>query len=108
MSAALSDPVVARGARRSPTPGERRADGDATETLSSLRHWLGAVCEAELRRLDTRAPGLDAEARAEVARAIQRVIDGLFGDLGTRVARDARLADTLRVLFVHDQPGGTP
>ncbi|MEV4233615.1 MULTISPECIES: hypothetical protein [unclassified Nocardia] len=87
---------------------DQTANRLTTETLSSLRNWVGAVCEAELRRLDSRAPRLDADARAEVARAIQRVVDGLLGDLGSRVARDAGLVDALRTFFVFDRPGGKP
>ncbi|WP_169811379.1 hypothetical protein [Nocardia anaemiae] len=84
----------------------REAHGGVTETLSSLQNWVEAVCEMELRRLGSRAPGLDADARAEVARAIQRVVDGLLGDLGSRVARDAALVDALRVFFEFDRVGG--
>ncbi|WP_327119622.1 hypothetical protein [Nocardia sp. NBC_01730] len=80
----------------------------APATLAALRNWVAAVSEAELRRLDGRAPGLDARARDEVSRAIQRVVDGLFGDLGSRLARDAALIDALRVLFALDPSGGNP
>ncbi|MGO4613409.1 hypothetical protein AB4305_04500 [Nocardia sp. 2YAB30] len=80
----------------------------APATLASLRNWVAAVSEAELRRLEARAPGLDARARDEVSRAIERVVDGLFGDLGSRLARDTALIDALRVLFALDPSGGKP
>ncbi|MER7453059.1 hypothetical protein ABTW96_22520 [Nocardia beijingensis] len=88
------------------TDSDQAAAVGAPEILSSLWNWAAAVREAELRRLDNRVPGLDAGARKEVERAIQRVVEGLFGDLGPRLARDAALVDAIHVLFPLDISGG--
>ncbi|MGW4325292.1 hypothetical protein ACWEKR_05310 [Nocardia sp. NPDC004573] len=87
---------------------DQAAAAGAPEILASLWNWAAAVREAELRRLANRVPGLDAGARKEVDRAIQRVVEGLFGDLGSRLARDAALVDALHVLFALDISGGKP
>ncbi|WP_157114720.1 hypothetical protein [Nocardia niwae] len=97
-----------------PFEPEARADSDqaavsgVSETLASLWNWAAAVREAEMRRLENRVPGLRAGARNEVDRAIQRVVEGLFGDLGARLSRDAALIDAVHVLFALDTPGGKP
>ncbi|WP_157229086.1 hypothetical protein [Nocardia brevicatena] len=89
--------------------GRDRPDtGGATTALAALHNRVLRVCEAELRRLDSRVPDLDSRARDEVAAAVQRVVDGLFGDLRSRLARDAGLVDAVHVLFSLDIPGGKP
>lgn len=87
---------------------DRPDAGGATTALAALHNRVVRVCEAELRRLDSRAPHLDARARDEVATAVQRVVDGLFGGLRSRLARDAGLVDAVHVLFSLDVPGGKP
>ncbi|MFI6905044.1 hypothetical protein ACIBKY_27550 [Nonomuraea sp. NPDC050394] len=79
----------------------------STVLVMALRDRAAVVCDAELRRLSARVPELDARARDEVGRTVQRVVDAFFGgDLGRRVAHDAGLAEALRVLFSLDPPGG--
>ncbi|WP_157246197.1 hypothetical protein [Nonomuraea typhae] len=97
--------------RPAPTPAPARATPaparGSSAVLMALRDRAALVCDAELRRLATRVPELDARSHDEVGRAVQRVVDAFFGgDLGRRVARDARLADALRVLFSLDPSGG--
>jgi glutamyl-tRNA reductase len=64
-------------------------------TVSALRSQAAEVVDAELLRLSTRLPGLDARARAEVARTVRRVVDKLLHE------------PTVRVKELAASPGGT-
>ncbi|MFI6292008.1 hypothetical protein ACIBEJ_10520 [Nonomuraea sp. NPDC050790] len=90
-----------------PRPAPAPTWNGGTVLVAALRHRAASVCDAELRRLSARVPELDARAREEVGRTVQRVVDAFFGgELGNRVARDAGLAEALRVLFSLDPSGG--
>jgi glutamyl-tRNA reductase len=73
--------------------GARRATAVAP-TVTALRARAAEVVDAELARLDSRLPGLDAPARAEVARTVHRVVQTLLH------------APTVRVKQLAEQPGG--
>jgi glutamyl-tRNA reductase len=83
---------------------ERQA-ADVAPTVSALRSQAAGVVEAELLRLSTRLPGLDARARAEVARTVHRVVDKLLHEPTVRVKELAAVpgntdyAGALRALF---------
>ena len=84
--------------------GARRATAVAP-TVTALRARAAEVVDAELARLDSRLPGLDAIARAEVARTVHRVVQTLLHaptvrvkELAERPGGDA-YADALRELF---------
>ncbi|WNV75020.1 glutamyl-tRNA reductase [Geodermatophilus sp. DSM 44513] len=83
---------------------ERQAAAVAP-TVSALRSQAAEVVDAELLRLSTRVPGLDARARAEVARTVHRVVDKLLHEPTVRVKELASApggvdyADALRALF---------
>ncbi|MFT4086803.1 MAG: glutamyl-tRNA reductase [Gordonia sp. (in: high G+C Gram-positive bacteria)] len=49
-----------------------------TPTVAALRQRAADVVEAEILRLQTRLPGLDAPQRDEVAKAVRRVADKLL------------------------------
>jgi glutamyl-tRNA reductase len=74
-------------------------------TVSALRSQAAEVVDAELLRLSTRVPDLDAKARAEVARTVHRVVDKLLHEPTVRVKELASApggvdyADALRALF---------
>ena len=74
-------------------------------TVSALRSQAAEVVEAELLRLSARLPDLDARAREEIARTVQRVVDKLLHQPTVRVKELAReqggtdYADALRALF---------
>jgi glutamyl-tRNA reductase len=75
-----------------------RAERQAAEvapTVSALRSQAADVVDAELLRLSTRLPDLDARARAEIARTVQRVVDKLLHE------------PTVRVKELASSPGGT-
>ncbi|MGZ4538112.1 MAG: glutamyl-tRNA reductase [Blastococcus sp.] len=75
-----------------------RAERQAAEvapTVSALRSQAAGVVDAELLRLSTRLPDLDARARAEVARTVHRVVDKLLHE------------PTVRVKELAASPGGT-
>jgi glutamyl-tRNA reductase len=85
-----------------------RAERQAAEvapTVSALRSQAAGVVEAELLRLSTRLPGLDARARAEIARTVHRVVDKLLHEPTVRVKElaaapgDTDYAGALRALF---------
>ena len=59
-------------------------------TVTALRARAGALVEAELDRLDRRAPGLGDAERAEVRRAVERVVDKLLHTPTVRVKELAR------------------
>jgi glutamyl-tRNA reductase len=104
--AALQEPAVRLGAHRDVERarqivgeevagrlGARRATAVAP-TVTALRARAAEVVDAELARLDARLPGLNAGARAEVARTVHRVVQTLLH------------APTVRVKQLAEQPGG--
>jgi glutamyl-tRNA reductase len=82
--------------------------------VRALRSKAAEVADAELGRLASRAPGLDASARDEVRRAIQRVVDAFLHEPITRVTRHAdsplgeTYADALIELFSLDRTAWSP
>jgi glutamyl-tRNA reductase len=85
-----------------------RAERQAAEvapTVSALRSQAAEVVDAELLRLSTRLPGLDARDRAEIARTVRRVVDKLLHEPTVRVKElaatsgDTDYAGALRALF---------
>jgi len=85
-----------------------RAERQAAEvapTVSALRSQAADVVDAELLRLSTRLPDLDARARAEIARTVRRVVDKLLHEPTVRVKElaavpgDTDYAGALRALF---------
>ncbi|TFV65409.1 UNVERIFIED_ORG: glutamyl-tRNA reductase [Bacillus sp. AZ43] len=83
---------------------ERQAAAVAP-TVSALRSQAAEVVDAELLRLYTRLPDLDARARAEIARTVRRVVDKLLHEPTVRVKELAAgpggtdYAGALRALF---------
>jgi glutamyl-tRNA reductase len=83
---------------------ERQAAAVAP-TVSALRSQAAEVVDAELLRLATRLPDLDARQRAEIARTVRRVVDKLLHEPTVRVKELAAdpggtdYADALRALF---------
>jgi glutamyl-tRNA reductase len=73
---------------------ERQAAAVAP-TVSALRSQAADVVDAELLRLSTRLPDLDARARSEIARTVRRVVDKLLHE------------PTVRVKELASAPGGT-
>ncbi|QKE83699.1 glutamyl-tRNA reductase [Arthrobacter sp. NEB 688] len=59
-------------------------------TVTALRARAGEVVDAELTRLERRTPGLDEHERAEVRRAVERVVDKLLHTPTVRVKELAR------------------
>lgn len=59
-------------------------------TVTALRARAGEVVDAELIRLERRTPGLDDHERAEVRRAVERVVDKLLHTPTVRVKELAR------------------
>jgi glutamyl-tRNA reductase len=85
-----------------------RAERQAAEvapTVSALRSQAAEVVDAELLRLAGRLPGLDARARAEIARTVRRVVDKLLHEPTVRVKElaatpgETDYAGALRALF---------
>ena len=74
-------------------------------TVSALRSQAAEVVDAELLRLSTRLPDLDARDRAEIARTVRRVVDKLLHEPTVRVKELAAepgatdYAGALRALF---------
>jgi glutamyl-tRNA reductase len=104
---AADDIAAARAMIREETDlmqAEQQA-ADVAPTVSALRSQAAGVVEAELLRLSTRLPGLDARSRAEVARTVHRVVDKLLHEPTVRVKELAALpgdtdyAGALRALF---------
>ncbi|GAA1922505.1 glutamyl-tRNA reductase [Nocardioides lentus] len=62
-----------------------RRQASVTPTVVALRSMATSVVDAEMARLDTRLPGLDAVARAEVLHAVRRVADKLLHQPTVRV-----------------------
>ncbi len=83
---------------------ERQAAAVAP-TVSALRSQAAEVVDAELLRLSTRLPDLDARARSEITRTVRRVVDKLLHEPTVRVKELASTpggvdyADALRELF---------
>ncbi|MEV0145832.1 MULTISPECIES: hypothetical protein [unclassified Nonomuraea] len=91
-------------------PSEESSAGTGAGTVAgtvavALRRKAGAVADAELGRLASRAPGLDASAHDEVRDAVQRVVDAFLEGPLTRLTRHSgspageRYADALLTLF---------
>ncbi|HET6969094.1 MAG TPA: glutamyl-tRNA reductase [Ornithinibacter sp.] len=59
-------------------------------TVAALRTHAGELVEDELRRLERRTPGLSDAERAEVRRALQRVVDKLLHTPTVRVKEMAQ------------------
>ncbi|MDF3045831.1 MAG: glutamyl-tRNA reductase [Ornithinibacter sp.] len=59
-------------------------------TVTALRARAGELVEEELRRLERRTPDLDDAQRAEVRRAVERVVDKLLHTPTVRVKELAR------------------
>ncbi|TQN41263.1 glutamyl-tRNA reductase [Blastococcus colisei] len=85
-----------------------RAERQAAEvapTVSALRSQAAEVVDAELLRLSTRLPALDARDRAEIARTVRRVVDKLLHEPTVRVKElaatpgETDYAGALRALF---------
>ena len=97
VSAAAGDVAAARALIEAETElmrAERQA-ADVAPTVSALRSQAAGVVDAELLRLSSRLPDLDARARAEVARTVHRVVDKLLHE------------PTVRVKELAATPGGT-
>ena len=62
-----------------------RRSATVTPTVVALRTMATGIVDAELLRLSGRLPDLDARARAEVARTVNRVVDKLLHEPTVRV-----------------------
>ncbi|WP_323793589.1 glutamyl-tRNA reductase [Nocardioides sp.] len=62
-----------------------RRQASVAPTVVALRSMATSVVDAELSRLDTRLPGLDAAAREEIRRTVNRVADKLLHEPTVRV-----------------------
>ncbi len=77
-------------------------------TVAALHQRAAEVADMELRRLDSRLPGLDAAVRAELTRTVHRVVDKLLHAPTVKVKQHAKAgrgeayADALRQLFQLD------
>jgi glutamyl-tRNA reductase len=86
---------------------------EVTPTVTALRRRAAEVVEAEMMRLDSRLPGLDAGVREELARTVRRVVDKLLHTPTVRVKElasgpaGAGYADALRELFQLDPEAPT-
>ena len=67
-----------------------RAAEAVAPTVTALRTHAGELVEEELRRLDRRVPDMTDAERAEVRRAVQRVVDKLLHTPTVRVKELAR------------------
>jgi len=78
---------------------------EVTPTVTALRRRAAEVVDAELLRLDSRLPALDAPVRAEVVQTVRRVVDKLLHTPTVRVKElasgpgGAEYAEALRELF---------
>jgi glutamyl-tRNA reductase len=81
---------------------------EVTPTVTALRRRAAEVVDAELLRLDSRLPELDAGMRAELTRTVRRVVDKLLHTPTVRVKElasgpvGAGYTDALRELFALD------
>jgi glutamyl-tRNA reductase len=79
-----------------------------TPTVTALRRRAAEVVDAELLRLDSRLPELDAAVRGELANTVRRVVDKLLHTPTVRVKQlasnpgGASYAEALRELFELD------
>jgi glutamyl-tRNA reductase len=86
---------------------------EVTPTVTALRRRAAEVVEAEMMRLDSRLPGLDAGVREELAKTVRRVVDKLLHTPTVRVKElasgpaGAGYADALRELFLLDPEAPT-
>ncbi len=62
-----------------------RRQASVAPTVVALRSMATSVVDAELSRLETRLPGLDAAAREEIRRTVSRVADKLLHEPTVRV-----------------------
>jgi glutamyl-tRNA reductase len=106
-SVAVDDIAAAHALIESETAllrAERQA-AEVAPTVSALRSQAAEVVDAELLRLSTRLPDLDARARAEIARTVRRVVDKLLHEPTVRVKElaaapgETDYAGALRALF---------
>ncbi|MGL5867170.1 MAG: glutamyl-tRNA reductase [Dermatophilaceae bacterium] len=67
-----------------------RSAAEVAPTVTALRSRAGRVVDDELRRLERRTPGLGEAERAEVRRAVERVVDKLLHTPTVRVKEFAR------------------
>ncbi|MFL6140800.1 MAG: glutamyl-tRNA reductase [Labedaea sp.] len=78
---------------------------EVTPTVTALRRRAAEVVDAEILRLDSRLPELDAAVRAELTKTVRRVVDKLLHTPTVRVKElasgpaGAGYADALRELF---------
>jgi glutamyl-tRNA reductase len=85
-----------------------RRSSAVTPTVTALRRRAAEVVDAELSRLDSRLPELDAAVREELARTVRRVVDKLLHAPTVRVKQlaaapgGATYAEALRELFELD------
>ena len=87
-TAVAADDIAAAHALVEPETALLRAERQAAEvapTVSALRSQAAEVVDAELLRLSTRLPDLDARDRAEIARTVRRVVDKLLHEPTVRV-----------------------
>jgi len=83
----------------------RRLAKRVTPTVAALRARAAEVVDAELARLDQKAPGLDEALRLEVHQAVHRIVDKLLHTPTVRIKQlsvDGRTGDyetALRELF---------
>jgi glutamyl-tRNA reductase len=81
---------------------------EVTPTVTALRRRASEVIDAELLRLDSRLPDLDARVRDEFTRSVRRVVDKLLHTPTVQVKRLAEGPDgdsyaaALRALFELD------
>ncbi|MPZ84135.1 MAG: glutamyl-tRNA reductase [Actinophytocola sp.] len=81
---------------------------EVTPTVTALRRRAAEVVDAELLRLDSRLPEVDARTRDEVAQTVHRVVDKLLHTPTVRVKElasapgGAEYAEALRELFQLD------
>jgi glutamyl-tRNA reductase len=81
---------------------------EVTPTVTALRRRASDVVDAELLRLDSRLPALDADVREEFTRTVRRVVDKLLHTPTVQVKRLAEgpdgssYAEALRALFELD------
>jgi glutamyl-tRNA reductase len=81
---------------------------EVTPTVTALRKRASEVIDAELLRLDSRLPDLDAKVREEFGRSVRRVVDKLLHTPTVQVKRLAEGPDgnsyaaALRALFELD------
>ncbi|WP_371814135.1 hypothetical protein [Phycicoccus sp. HDW14] len=68
----------------------QRSGQAVAPTVTALRARAGELVDAELARLERRTPGMGDAERAEVRRAVERVVDKLLHTPTVRVKELAR------------------